>query len=252
MLPQGLTPNTNEDEFNSSGELCIPGENPVVLLFTVVFLLLFYLSCCWCCCTCFDRTLFRDYDFGELGPLINWTFCFPYYCCKSDTMTACRRGVPVMMRKIWDLVRCVYLRRKIREDRERKDQRLVLLKRWKPPQSKHDEDIADAFVLPKEASQIQDCIRVFKAMEQALLEQRSWDAAQKQTIQGYRTVVVEYLRMRLQRAQSFQGMERLLCCYHMDELVGRGDGGISRGAGDQEKGRGWGERGRDGEGEDQR
>ena len=131
--------NADEDEFTSSKVLCVPpGIVDMVVLIGVGFFLSFWLTCGWCCCVFLDRTVLRDFDFGDgTTCFLNWTFCFPYYCCKSAAGKACRRAVPVMMRKIWDLIRCMYLRRKIREDRERKDQRLVLLKRWKPPQSKH-------------------------------------------------------------------------------------------------------------------
>ena len=173
----------------------------------------------WCCCICVDRLILRgDVDFGDMDKLIKWTFCFPYYCCATKEVTACRRLVRVAM---WNAIKCTYLRRKVREARERRDERLVLLKRWKPPQSDRDEMLAKSFELPKQAEQIQACIGVFKEMEKRLIHRGTWDMAQKQTIESYRNIVVKYLGRRLHAAQQFEEIERLLCCYHMDTLVGR-------------------------------
>ena len=94
------------------------------------------------------------------------------------------------------------------------------MKRWDPPQSKADAALAGRFILPKEADQIQDSIVVFKEMEKELIRNRSWDS---KNIKFHATSVIMYLGERIDEARHDKEIERLLCCYHDDELVGSGE-----------------------------
>jgi len=102
----------------------------------------------------------------------------------------------------------------------RKQRRLLLkMKRWDPPQSKSDAEIAEHFVLPKAANEIKDCIKTFKLMETELIRNRKWNDEQSKSIRFHSETVITYLGGRIDEARQDEEVERLLCCYHDDELV---------------------------------